>query len=63
MPASVALLSQALLPTADSAFVFAATGSGGLPAGIVILGLPLLAVAAGAWLVVREVDRRRPADG
>jgi hypothetical protein len=60
VPASVASISQMLLPTADSAFVFAATGSGGLPAGVAILGLPLLALAAGAWLVVRGIDRRTP---
>lgn len=63
VPASVASVTQALLPTADSAFVFTGGASGGLPAALVILGVPLAAIATVAWLVVREIDRRTPPEG
>jgi len=47
--------SQALLPTWETGFRFSA-GSGGLPAGLLTIGLPLALVFAGAWWLLPRVD-------
>ncbi|MFO1539136.1 MAG: hypothetical protein ACKOTZ_01630, partial [Chloroflexota bacterium] len=47
--------SQALLPTWETGFRFLA-GSGGLPAGLLVIGLPLALVFTGAWWLMLRLD-------
>jgi len=51
-------VAQALLPTWETGFRFA-PGSGALPAGLLVLGVPILVVGAIAWWVIGRVDARR----
>jgi len=62
MDSDLPYFAQALLPTWETGFRFFA-GSGGLPAGLLVIGLPLALVAAGAWSLIAWLDARAGVPG